>query len=182
MFKKPTQDLGEEHGGIMLMLMIMEKIAKKLHKGEEIKRKHLNKIVEFLKNFADKCHHGKEENILFPELAKKSSNKKLVNELLGEHKVGRDYIRGIAESLEKYKPGNPDAIHIAINAEGYIKLLTEHIRKENIALFPTVNKQLSKKLQEEIEERFEKLEKEVIGVGKHEEYYGWLKELKRIYL
>lgn len=182
MFKKPTKDLGEEHGGIMLMLKIMEKVAKKLQKGEEIRKNHLNKIVEFLKNFADRCHHGKEEDILFPQLAKKSSNKKLINELLGEHKTGRDFIRGIAESIGQYKPGNSDAIHIAININGYTKLLTEHIRKESIKLFPIADKQLSGKLQEEIEEKFEKLEREVIGVGQHEEYHGWLKELNIIYL
>lgn len=180
--KKPTQDLYEEHGGIILMLEIMGKVAEILKKGEEVKREHLNKIVEFLRNFADKCHHGKEEGILFPELIKKSSSIKLVNELLGEHKTGRDYIRGIAESLENYKPGNPDAIHIAVNTEGYIQLLTEHIRKENTELFPIADKELPLKLQEEIEERFEKLEKDVIGEGKHEEYHGWLNELKEFYL
>jgi hemerythrin-like domain-containing protein len=181
MVKKPIQDLGEEHGGIMLMLDIMGKVATKLKNGENVKKEHLNKIVEFLRNFADKCHHGKEEKILFPELAKKPLNKKLINMLLGEHKAGRDYIRGIAESLKKYKAGNPYAIHIAINAEGYIQLLTEHIRKENTILFPIAIKELPEKLQKEIEERFEKLERDVIGVGKNKEYYGWIKGLKQIY-
>ena len=180
--KKPTQDLYEEHGGIILMLKIMGKIAEKLKKGEEVKKEHLSRIVEFLRNFADKCHHGKEEGILFPELVKKSTNVKLVNELLGEHKTGRDYIHGIAVSLEKYKAGNPDAIHIAVNSKGYIQLLTEHIKKENEILFPIAEKELSKELQEDIEKRFEKLERDVIGIGKHEEYHGWLKELKEFYL
>lgn len=179
--KNPTKDLIEEHGGIILMLKIMVKVADRLKKGEEINKDHLKKIVEFLRNFVDKCHHGKEEGILFPELTQNTSNKKLVNELLGEHKTGRDYIRGITESLQDCKAGNPDAFHIAVNAEGYIKLLTEHIRKENTILFPIADKEISEKLQEEIEERFEKLEHDIIGEGKHEEYHGWLKELKNIY-
>ncbi len=179
---KPTVDLVKEHGGIMLMLAIMGKIAQKLHKGEKIEPDHLKKIVEFLRNFADKCHHGKEEGILFPELLKNSKNTQLVNELLGEHKTGRDYIRGIAESLEQYAPGNPDAIHIATNAEGYIRLLTEHIKKENEVLFPIADKELSEDLQAEIYEKFEALERDVIGEGKHEEYHGWLKELGIAYL
>ena len=181
MVKRPIQDLSEEHGAIMLMLKIMEKVAKKLKRGEDVDKYHLKKIVEFLKNFADRCHHGKEEGILFPELVKKAANRIIVNELLGEHKTGRDFIRGMAESLVGYKPGNPDAIHIAVNAQGYIQLLTEHIRKENI-LFTRVDKQLSKKLQGKIEERFENLERDVIGIGKHEEYHGWLKKFKEIYL
>ena len=99
--EKPTQDLFEEHGGIILMLKIMGKVAERLKKGEEVKREHLNKIVEFLRNFADKCHHGKEEGILFPEIAKNKFNVQMIYEFLGEHKSGRDYIRGIAEGLRK---------------------------------------------------------------------------------
>ncbi len=182
MFKKPTRDLGEEHGGIMLMLKIMEKVAERLHKGQSVKKEHMKKIIEFLVNFADRCHHGKEEDILFPILAKKPSNRKLVNELLGEHKAGRDFVRGISESFDTYKPGSPDAIHIAVNTEGYIRLLTEHIRKENTVLFPRADRELSRRLQEKIEERFEKFERDVIGPGKHEAYHGWLTELRQIYL
>jgi hemerythrin-like domain-containing protein len=179
--KKPTQDLSEEHGSILLMLKIMEEIAKRLKNGDNINKEHLQRVVEFVRNFADKCHHGKEEGILFPELVKNISNQKIINELLGEHKTGRDYIKGIAESLEQYAPGNPDATHIALNAEGYIRLLMEHIRKE-ASLFLTADKELSEELQIEIEEKFEKLEEEVIGAGKHGEYHVWLKELENVYL
>lgn len=180
--KTPTHDLLQEHGGIMLMLKILEQIAIKLKNGEEIEKEHLIKIVEFLRNFADKCHHGKEEGILFPILSKIELNKQIVNELLGEHKTGRDFIRGIAESLEDYEAGNADSYHIAVNAQGYVRLLTEHIKKENMILFPLADKQISEEEQVEIEDRFESLERDVIGVGKHEEYHGWLDELKAIYL
>ena len=182
MQKKPVQDLKDEHGGIIVMLDVMKKVAKRLKDREEVKKEHLEKITEFLQNFADKCHHGKEEGILFPEVAKNVSNLFMVNELLGEHKTGRDYIRGIAESLKYYDTGSPDAYHIATNMEGYIYLLTEHIKKESESLFPIVDKQISDKVQFEIEERFETLERDVIGEGKHEEYHGWLKELKKVYL
>jgi hemerythrin-like domain-containing protein len=179
--KKLTQDLIEEHASILLMLMVMKKVAERLKNGNKIEKDHLYKIIEFLHNFADKCHHGKEEDILFPEIVKESSNIPLVNELLGEHKTGRDFIRGISESAEKYSPGSSDAIHIAINAEGYVSLLAEHIKKEGTLLFPIAEKLLDGR-QTEIEERFEILERDVIGVGKHEEYHGWLEELKNIYL
>lgn len=179
--KKPTADLAEEHGGIMLMLKIIGKISGQLARGKDVDSGHLSKVVEFLRNFADRCHHGKEEGILFPELMKKNANPVLINELLGEHKTGRDFIRGIAESLAKVRKGNPDAFHIAVNMKGYSALLTEHIRKENNLLFPLADKALPENLQNEIEERFETLEREVIGEGKHEEYHGWLKELKAFY-
>jgi len=119
---------------------------------------------------------------LFPEVIKNISNLYLINELLGEHKTGRDYIHGIAQSLKYYDTGSPDAYHIATNMEGYVYLLTEHIKKESKSLFPIVDKQIPDEIQREIEERFEKLERDVIGEGKHEEYHTWLKDLKKIYL
>ena len=182
MQKRPVQDLKDEHSGIIAMLDVMKKVATRLKNREEVKKEHLEKIVEFLSNFADKCHHGKEEGILFPEVVKNVSNLFMVNELLGEHKTGRDYIRGIAESLKYYDTGSPDAYHIATNMEGYIFLLTEHINKESKSLFPIVDKQIPDKVQFEIEEQFETLERDVIGEGKHEQYHGCLKDLKKIYL
>ncbi len=180
--KTPTQDLSQEHGGIVLMLEIMGQVATKLERGESVEKEHLAKIVEFIQIFADKCHHGKEEGILFPILFETESNKQIINELLGDHKTGRDFIRGIVESLDQYEAGNADAYHIAVNMQSYIWLLTKHIQKENTILFPLASEQISEEEQAEIEERFEAFEREVIGEGKHEQYHGWLDELKAIYL
>ena len=182
MQKSPVQDLRNEHSAISIILSVMKKVATRLKNREEVKKEHLEKIVEFLINFADKCHHGKEEEILFPEVIKDISNLALVNELLGEHKAGRDYIYGMAQSLKYYDTGNPDAYHIATNMEGYILLLIVHIKKESKFLFPIVRKQISDDVQLKIEEQFETLERDVISIGKHEEYHGWLKDLKKIYI
>jgi len=180
--KRPIRDLRDEHGGIITMLNIMTEVTIRLKNREEVNKEHLEKIVEFLRNFADKCHHGKEESILFPEVVKNISNLPILNELLGEHKTGRDYISGIAESLKYYDTGNPDSFHIAANMEGYISLLTEHIKKESNSLFPIADKQIPDKIQLEIEEKFETLERDVIGEGKHEEYHSWLKDLRKAYI
>jgi len=178
---KPNQELFKEHGLISEALIIMGKVANKLKNGNEVKKEDLDRIVEFINNYADKLHHGKEEEVLFPELEKIASNKKIVNELLGEHRVGRDFVQGISESLKGYRAGNPEAYHIAVNLFGYIQLLTVHIRKEN-TLFSLADKQLSEALWKEMEPRFEKFTAEAMGAGKYEEYQGWLKELKESYL
>lgn len=180
--RTPTQDLVDEHSGIILMLSIMGVIVRKLRSGQSVEKEHLYKIVEFLKSFVDKCHHGKEEGILFPELQKDSSNDGMINELLHEHQTGRDFVKIIAQSSERYIPGNLDALQIASASEAYIKLLTQHIKKENTLLFPIADRELPVILQEQLNERFEELERDVIGEGKHEEYHGWLKELENEYL
>ncbi len=98
---KAIKDLCIEHSSIVEMLTIAGMVVAKLKNGDEVKKEHLEKMVEFITNFADKCHHGKEEGILFPELLPIPANVKSVNELLGEHKTGRDFIGGIKESLKK---------------------------------------------------------------------------------
>jgi hemerythrin-like domain-containing protein len=179
--KKPNKELFEEHSDISAMLLIMSKVAAKLKIGTDVEREQLDKLVEFVKVFADQCHHGKEEDILFPLLEKMPVHKKIVNEFLGEHQTGRDYIRGISESLKKYAAGSSDAYHIALNLNGYVQLLTVHIRREN-ALFAAIDKELPEDLWKKIEADFERVENEVLAGGKHEKYHGWIKEFKEIYL
>jgi len=64
----PTEQLKEEHEAIKLMLRILDKVCDKLESGEEVNPEHLDQILEFIKVFADKCHHGKEEDLLFQQL------------------------------------------------------------------------------------------------------------------
>lgn len=182
MNKNPITDLIDEHKGIITMLNIMQKVSLKINKKENVEKDHINKIIEFLSNFADKCHHGKEEDILFPEMAKNPANITLINELLGEHMTGRDYIRGMKDSLNDFMAGSPGSYHIAANMQGYTSLLINHIQKETKELFVIAEKEIPEKTKYLIEEKFEKLERDIIGEGRHEEYHGWLKMLVGIYI
>ena len=68
------------------------------------------------------------------------------------------------------------------NARGYISLLKDHIEMENNVLFVAADNRLSKQKQDELFEGFEKIEADRIGIGKHEEFHGLLKNLSQIYL
>ena len=182
---KATEQLVQEHHGIMLMLNIMSRVADKVEKTKELNNEHLEKILEFLKIFADKCHHGKEEDILFPTLESKGIPRENgpIGVMLYEHKVGRGFIKEMGDAYEQFKNGNKDSLPKIANAmRSYINLLTGHIHKENNVLFPMGDRVLSDQLQKELYEKFEKLEEEKIGIGKHEEFHAMLKQLKEIYL
>jgi len=73
---KATQQLKDEHEGIKIMLTIMEKISNDIGKGKDLNKDPYAKIIEFIKGFADKCHHGKEEDILFPAMVKSWHSKR----------------------------------------------------------------------------------------------------------
>jgi hemerythrin-like domain-containing protein len=182
---KATQQLKDEHEGIKLMLKIMETISNDLGKGKELNVTYYEKILEFVKGFADKCHHGKEEDILFPALINHGISKEggPIAVMLYEHQLGRDHIKSLSAAFNEFKAGNKQAIkNIVSDSMSYVHLLRNHIEKENNILFMMADRVLDEKEQLKIFDDFEKLEREKIGIGKHEEFHNLLKELKGIYL
>lgn len=181
---KATQQLKDEHEGIKLMLSIMEKISKNLSTGKELNFDHYEKIIDFLKGFADKCHHAKEEEILFPALEKHGIQNEggPIGTMLNEHRKGRELILILDMAFKEFKGGNKPAINSMISSsEDYIQLLRNHIEKENNVLFMMADKVLSEEEQSIIADSFEKLEVDKIGMGKHEAYHHLLKELRKLY-
>ena len=136
---KPTEDLIHEHKAIKIMLGVMAKIVENITKAKDFDVNEIDKIVDFLKIFADKCHHGKEENVLFPALIAAGIQKENgpVGVMLHEHVLGREYIKDINDGAESYKSGNVAATQIIASAMfKYVTLLNNHIQKENNILFP----------------------------------------------
>lgn len=182
---KATEQLKAEHEGIKLMLKILDKICDKLKSAQELNQEHFARILEFLKVFADKCHHGKEEELLFPAMEETGVSKEggPIAVMLSEHNQGRGHIKGMSEAFERFKKGDCKASsRIIENGGDYIALLTQHIDKENNILFPMADKRLSETEQDKLAEEFEKLEIERIGAGKHEEFHALLHHLKETYL
>ena len=181
----PTEDLINEHKAIKVMLSIMSKIAENIKANKGYYIKDVEQIVDFLKTFADKCHHGKEENVLFPALVLAGIPKKNgpIGVMLQEHTFGRGYIKEINRGLENCKLGDTCSSElIAANLTNYVNLLQNHIQKEENILFPMANKTLSEQRQKEIFEQFEKIEEDVVGHGVHEQYHELLNQLKIKYI
>jgi hemerythrin-like domain-containing protein len=181
---KATEQLIHEHEAVTLMLNVLRSASDKMLQNEVIPSGHLDDMVDFLKVFVDKCHHGKEENILFPELVKKGLSERSgpVAVMLAEHEQGRAIIREMTTGIEAYKNGDKDAVrNITDSALSYIQLLTQHIYKENNILFKMADDLLSPEEQEEALKRFDELEERVIGPDKHEELHDRLHKLSEWY-
>lgn len=182
---KATQQLKDEHEGILLMLKIMNRMMTNFQKNDDLNVDHFAKVIDFIRIFADKCHHGKEEDILFPEMQKHGIPKEggPIAVMLHEHEQGRGYIKGLNKAFEEFRNGNHGAATAMIlNSRNYIDLLRGHIDKENNILFMMADKVISAQEQELIFDAFEKMEVEKIGAGKHEEYHRLLHEFSEIYL
>lgn len=171
--KKATEDLVNEHNAIMNVLAITEKKLSNKSKDTQSKMKFGRELIFFLKLFADKCHHGKEEGFLFPELINSGVQNQggPIGVMLHEHVLGRQYIASMSAALDA---SNYD--EFSSNADKYISLLRQHISKENNVLFAMADKLLDEARQDYLFEKFEEHEETVIGHGVHEQLHGMISQ------
>lgn len=125
----PTQTLREEHRVILRALVLVELAADRLSGGGALPSGWWDALLEWLRAFADRNHHAKEETYLFPALAEAGvpAAGGPVGVMLEEHTEGRALIRAMGEGHGERRV---DA------ARRYVHLLREHIDKENGVLFP----------------------------------------------
>jgi hemerythrin-like domain-containing protein len=182
---KAPDELKKEHQGIELMLRILQAVSGKIGSGEQIHSEHLDGILEFLSIFVDKCHHGKEEEFLFPSLEKVGILRDggPIGVMLNEHEQGRKLVARLKDAVGSYTSGDKTATdRVQVIANEYIALLTQHIVKENNILFPMADARLNSDKDTELFEAFEQLEQNRIGVGKHEEFHALLNQLRDLYV
>jgi hemerythrin-like domain-containing protein len=182
---KSTDDLKKEHRGIERMLDVLTAVSARADRNEPLNTADLDAMVEFLTVFADKCHHGKEEEFLFPAMEEAGVRREggPIGVMLAEHERGRGFIARIKAAVAGCKAGEKTAPADFSRAAGeYVSLLRAHIQKEDTVLFPMADAVLSPAKDEWLVENFERLEIERIGVGKHEEFHGLLNRLKADYL
>lgn len=175
---KATQDLRKEHDAILHVLKISDKMMSADSKEDTDKLHYYKELVYFLRIFADKCHHGKEENYLFVELVKKGvpNEDGLIGVMLQEHNQSREYIALMNEAIKL-----ADLTKFNINAIKYRDLLRSHIDHEGNVLFAMADELLDDKKQDELFEKFQRHEESVVGHGVHEELHAmihrWAEEL-----
>jgi len=94
--------------------------------------------ITFIRLFADACHHGKEEDLLFPELERAGMSRQQgpIAVMLEEHRIGREYVRFMSDALAPARAGDEDArARLRNAAQGYVQLIRAHIMKEDNVLF-----------------------------------------------
>ena len=176
----PIEVLTTEHKAIKSALVILENMCKRLEEGESVDKNDIEGIIDFIKGFADACHHCKEEEVLFRKMQESGFPVQggPITVMLSEHQMAREFVKKMSKAIEG-RDINRDLF--VESARGYIKLLSQHIDKENNILYPLAEEHLAGKDKEIIEE-FDKIEEEKVGEGKHEEYHRLLEKLANKYL
>jgi len=141
-----TQSLKEEHQVILRMIRILRVASEKLEKGETVSPQVFKKTVDFVRTFADRCHHGKEEDTLFPVMEKRGIPRQggPIAVMLMEHDQGRGFVKSLAEAIDKCERGDATAkTAIVQNSRAYAELLSQHIYKEDNILYTMADRVLS---------------------------------------
>ena len=176
----PTQILKDEHTLILEALDGLERKLAALEAGATPDRAYFEKAVKFIRTFADECHHGKEEDLLFKTMVDRGFPLQggPIAVMLSEHETGRAYVREMAEASASVGQDPAAAEKIIRNGRAYIQMLRPHIDKENMILYPMADNMLSPQDQTQLGEAFERFETEKIGADVHEAMMTLQAELK----
>lgn len=175
----------EEHVNIMRMLKVVRNACNGILQGEEINYEDFDKMIDFIRIYADVHHHGKEEKFLFKEmvdrLGKMGANL-ITHGMLVEHDWGRLFIRELKEALERTKAGDEESrLDVIANAVGYANHLARHIAKEDQVVYTYAEKQLEKEVIEAVNRQTKEFEEEATKQGVQVRYIEMLEELERKY-
>ena len=173
--------LEAEHRVIQRMVAGMSVLAEQIEVGEPVDVSLLESIVMFLRTFADRLHHGKEESFLFPALIRRGvpSQGCPIGGLTMEHQKGRVMVGELADAVRGYAAGEPPARENLVKSlRALVAFYPNHIWKEDYLLFPLAGKVLTPEDQQELMDKFETVERE-LGFDVHEGFDKVAAELER---
>lgn len=181
---KAIDILVKEHDEIIKIIEIT-KVILNHDDNTSIDMDHVNKIIGFIENFADKYHHLKEEDVLFVEMLNYGMSKDNgpIAMMLFEHDKGRQFIKEAKNGIEKLKSGDNQAFdQIKNNLLAYCQLLTNHIGKENNILYPMAEQILPSDIALSMSENFTKMNASTVENEYYDKYIKLVNELSAIYL
>ncbi|MBI5432382.1 MAG: hemerythrin domain-containing protein [Planctomycetes bacterium] len=169
---KPTDILSAEHRVIEVVLDALEHLFADTRRTGVIELESAKSALTFICNFADRCHHGKEEDLLFTKIYERGMPRGVgpVAVMLDEHELGRRYVRDMLAAVEAFERGDRAAAGtFADRAAEYVELLREHIAKEDGVLFPMAEAMLRDEDRTQLLAAFQRFEVTDLDAGTHQE-------------
>lgn len=166
----PIGPLMIEHRLIERMIALMNDEIAKMKKYSKANPLFIDTAVDFIRMYADKTHHGKEEDILFRDLNKKvlsPNHNKIMEELVKEHIWARNTVSKLVDAKNQYVKGNVEVLKEIINLMSELtEFYPKHIEKEDKHFFIPVMKYFTEDEQDKMLQEFWDFDKTLI----HEKY------------
>ena len=172
-YSPPVKKLVDEHVLIKRLLALIPAIVEFTESSLRVDRDLILRCVDFIRTYADKYHHMKEEDILFKYIDEKAE---IIQVMYKDHDIGRGYVRQAVEGAEKN-----NKTQVNENLLAYRDLLTQHIKKEDEILYPWIDRQLSTT---QVGEMFRKCSEADASVGDElpKKYEKFIVELEEKFL
>ncbi len=174
---KPIGPLMWEHRLIEQIIPLIGHEIQNIQSSKRTDVVFIEKAVDFFRIYADRTHHGKEEDILFKQLENKTLSQdlnRIMKELMDEHIFARKTVRGIIEARQSYMDGKDEALKTIINGlTDLSNLYPKHIEKEDKRFFFPVMEYFSHEEQERMLHAFWEFDRKMI----HEKYQNIMEQM-----
>jgi hemerythrin-like domain-containing protein len=164
LMNKCVESMMEEHELIVAVLGSLQAMADKLAAGGTVPRQDVADFGRFFRDFADKCHHGKEEDRLFVKMVEAGFSREAgpVAVMLAEHDSGRQEVRGLLQIGAGPGPlTDPEQGRVIDCATQFVALLYGHIQKENNILYPMAQNTIAPDEFDRLDESCEEFDREI---------------------
>lgn len=169
----------EEHRLIEQALQVLETIADRCEVGASLPLEDIRELAEFFREFADRCHHLKEEKVLFEWMVGRgfAKDKGPITVMLHEHETGRSLLGQMTATAEQ---GHTSAFVRA--ARSYIALLRQHIFKEDNILFPMAQQQMTPSDNDTLLSQYHQHEQQEMAPDTHQHWLSVVSNLTKRWL
>jgi hemerythrin-like domain-containing protein len=178
---RATETLSADHRIIERVIGALSVAAERLDDGEDVPARFFLDAVRFIREFADGCHHRKEERVLFTTMAEHGmpTESGPIAVMLYDHERGREFTGGLHAAAERLAAGDASAKRDVVdNAIGYAELLRAHIRKEDHVLFPMADRVIPPGEHDDVMARFEAIDREQPNPDTQEHYRALAESLE----
>jgi hemerythrin-like domain-containing protein len=168
-----------EHRLIERMLSVIKDALVQIESSQRVDPVFVDTAVDFIRIYADRTHHGKEEEILFRDLDKRplsAEDRRVMNELIEDHVFGRKITKALVDANSRYRNGDEIALaEIAEKLQTLVEFYPKHIEKEDKVFFPAARAYLTESEDQAMLAEYWEFDRKMI----HEKYEALVEGLKR---
>jgi hemerythrin-like domain-containing protein len=167
-----------EHRLIEQMLNVIQRALEQAEKTQAIDPYFVDTAVDFIRVYADRTHHGKEEDIMFRDLRKKQlsqEDRQVMDDLIEEHIFSRNTTKALVEANVSYRRGNEAALgEVTAHLKTLVEFYPKHIKKEDDVFFPASRTYFSDMEDQAMLNEFWEFDRKMI----HEKYKAVVREFQ----